>query len=256
MRPNRTPIIVGNWKMNTTPASAVDLAVAVAEKTAGAKGVLKVVCPPFVSLAAVRQALGGSGVLVGAQNVSARDSGAFTGEISANMLDGLVEFVIVGHSERRKLFGETDADVAAKARAAAGRRLRVILCVGEQLDVRKSGRAEAFVRAQLRSSLEGFDLFSYLCIAYEPVWAIGTGEAATPGQAGDMAAAIRDELKSLAGREPVDGLPILYGGSVTPENAGPFVDRPDIDGALVGGASLKADDFARIVQVTAGMIRK
>ena len=253
MKKGRTPIIAGNWKMNTTPSTAVELAKAIAEKTAGVKGVLRVVCPPFVSVHAVRQAVAGSGILIGVQNVYAKESGAFTGEVSAPMLDGLAEFVIVGHSERRKVFGETDADVAAKAKAVAARRIRAILCVGEPLDVRESGRAEQAVRSQLKASLEGFDAWSYLVVAYEPVWAIGTGKAATPEQAQDMAGAIRQELKSLAGREPVDGFPLLYGGSVTGENAGPFVDRPEIDGALVGGASLKADDFAKIVQVTASI---
>lgn len=239
--------------MNTTPSAGAELAKAIAAKSAAARGVLRVVCPPFVSLGVVRQALGGSGVLVGAQNVSAKDSGAYTGEVSASMLDGLADFVIVGHSERRRLFAETDADVAGKAAAAAAHRLRVILCVGETLEVRKSGRAEQHVRQQLRASTDGFTAWGYLAIAYEPVWAIGTGEAATPGQAQDMAAALRDEFKALAGREPVDGLPILYGGSVTGENAGPFLDRPDIDGALVGGASLKADDFCRIIQLASAM---
>jgi triosephosphate isomerase len=252
MKRGRTPIIAGNWKMNTTPSSAVELATAVAQKTAGTKGVIRIICPPFVSLQAVRLAAAGSGILVGAQNVHAKESGAFTGEVSAPMLDGVADCVIVGHSERRKFSGETDADAAAKARAAAARRIRPILCVGESLDVRESGRAEQFVRSQLRASTEGFDAWGYLIVAYEPVWAIGTGRAATPAQAQDMAA-VRQELKSLAGREPVDGFPILYGGSVTAENAGPFVDRPDIDGALVGGASLKADEFAKIVQVTAGI---
>jgi triosephosphate isomerase len=169
------------------------------------------------------------------------------------MLDGLADFVIVGHSERRRLNGEADADVAAKAAAAAARRLRVILCVGETLEVRKSGKAEQHVRAQLRASTAGFNAWGYLAIAYEPVWAIGTGEAATPAQAQDMAAALRSEFVSLAGKEPVDGLPVLYGGSVTGENAGPFLDRPDIDGALVGGASLKADDFAKIIMLASQM---
>jgi triosephosphate isomerase len=253
MRKGRTPVIAGNWKMNTTPATAVELARAVAEKTAGVKGVIRVLCPPFVSLYAVRQAVAGSGILIGAQNVHAKESGAFTGEVSAQMLDGLADCVIVGHSERRKLSGESDADVAAKAMAAAARRIRPILCVGEPLEVRQSGRAEQHVRAQLRASLEGFDAWSYLIVAYEPVWAIGAGQAATPEQAQEMAGAVRQELKSLAGREPVDGFPVLYGGSVTGENVGPFVDRPDVDGALVGGASLRADEFARIVQVTAGI---
>lgn len=239
--------------MNTTPASAVELAKAVAEKTAGVKGVVRVVCPPSVALYSVRQAVAGSGVLVAAQNVHAKESGAFTGEVSAQMLEGLADCVIVGHSERRKLFGETDADVAAKVSAAAGRRLRPILCVGEPLDVRQSGRAEQHVRQQLRSSTDGFTGWSYLIVAYEPVWAIGTGQAATPQQAQDMMGAIRLELTALAGKEPVDGFPLLYGGSVTAENAGPFLDRPDVDGALVGGASLKAEDFAKIVQLAAGI---
>ena len=261
MNPKRKPIIAGNWKMNTTPATAAELASAVAQKTAGMKGVTRVVCPPFVSLHAVKQAVVGSGIAVGAQNVYFKDSGAFTGEISVPMLEGLVEYVIVGHSERRRILGETDADVAAKAKAVAARQMRPILCVGEPLEVRKAGRAEQTVREQLRASLAGYDAlrgsqdgaWGLLVVAYEPVWAIGTGEAASPEQAQAMAAALRAELRSLAGAV-ADSTPVLYGGSVTAENAGPFVDRPDIDGALVGGASLKPDDFAKIVHVTAQVV--
>ncbi len=249
------PVIAGNWKMNTTPASAVDLARAVAEATAGTKGVVRLICPPFVALQAVKAALEGTGVSAGAQNVHAKESGAFTGEVSVQMLEGLVEYVIVGHSERRRLFAESDADVTAKAKAVAARRMRPIVCVGEPLDVRRAGRAEETVRAQLRASLAGFANWPLLAMAYEPVWAIGTGEAASPEQAQAMAAALRAELRSLAG-SAAGSVPMLYGGSVTAENAGPFLDRPDIDGALVGGASLKASDFAKIVSIAAQMVRR
>ena len=252
----RTPVIAGNWKMNTTPDSGVELARGVVDGTAGISGVTTIVCPPFVSLQAVKSAVEGSAVLVGAQNVSAEPSGAFTGEISVEMLAGLVTHVIVGHSERRSLYGETDGNVAGKAVAAASGGLKPIVCVGESLDVRRAGDAEPFCRRQVRESLAGYADWESLLLAYEPVWAIGTGQAASPRDAQAIAHAIRDELSGIAGQAAAQQVPVLYGGSVNPENAGPFIDRPDIDGALVGGASLNADDFSAIVRVTAGLTVK
>ncbi len=249
----RTPVIAGNWKMNTTTQSAVELARGVVDGTAGLAGVTTIICPPFVSLQAVKSAVEGSNVLVGAQNVSHEPSGAFTGEISVEMLAGLVTHVIVGHSERRSLYGETDDDVAGKSVAASAGGLMPIVCVGESLDVRRAGDAEQFCRRQVRESLAGFSDWDSLVVAYEPVWAIGTGQAASPRDAQAIARAIRDELSEIAGQASAEVIPVLYGGSVNPENAGPFIDRPDIDGALVGGASLNAEDFSAIVRVTAGL---
>ncbi len=252
----RTPVIAGNWKMNTTPRSAVELARGVVDGTVGLADVTTIVCPPFVSLQAVKSAVEGSGVKVAAQNVSAEPSGAFTGETSVEMLTGLATHVIVGHSERRSLYGEMDEFVAAKAVAVAAGGLKPIVCVGESLDVRRAGDAEQFCRAQIRNSLTGYSNWESLLVAYEPLWAIGTGQAAAPRDAQAIARAIRDELSGIAGQAYADQIPVLYGGSVNPENAGPFIDHPDIDGALVGGASLKADDFSAIVRVTAGLAVK
>jgi triosephosphate isomerase len=248
----RRPVIAGNWKMNTSIAEAVALARAVAKSTAGQSGVTRIVCPPFVSLQPVASAIAGTGLDVGAQNLHHEEKGAFTGEISASMLVGLVSHVIVGHSERRTMFCETDASVALKALAAVRAGISPIVCVGETLDARKQGRAVDTVRSQVRASLEGFTDWDRLVLAYEPLWAIGTGEAASPMQAQEMAAAIRAELSQLAA-DAAEAVPILYGGSVNGENIGPFIDRDDIDGALVGGASLKADEFSKIIRLTASV---
>lgn len=248
---SRKPLIAGNWKMNTTPAEGRELAAAIASGSAEFSSVEVIVCPPFTGLADASQAVSGTEVAIGAQNVSAEASGAFTGEVSVSMLKGLVSHVIVGHSERRALFGETDEGVAAKAVAAHAADLTPILCVGENLETRKSGKAIAAVRSQLRDSLAGYSGWDSLIVAYEPVWAIGTGEAASPQQAQEIIGELRQELVSLAGPDAAARIRILYGGSVNSNNIGPFVDRADIDGALVGGASLKSDEFVRIVEMTA-----
>jgi triosephosphate isomerase len=222
-----------------------------------------VICPPFVCLAAVRDALAGpdvvavdgSGVAVGAQNVHHETAGAFTGETSAAMLAGVATWVIVGHSERRRDAGETDVLIGRKLRAARAAGLRTILCVGEQLDERESGRAEAVVDAQVRGCLDGADLAAlgvgdglpWLTIAYEPVWAIGTGRTARGADAAAMAVRIRATLAALGMPGGGEGVPVLYGGSVTSASIGEFLAEPDIDGALVGGASLKPDEMAGIV---------
>ena len=239
--------------MNTTPQSAVELARGIVDGTAGIAGVTTIICPPFVSLQAVKSVIDGSDVSVGAQNVSAEPSGAYTGEVSVGMLAGLATYVIVGHSERRSLYGETDDDVAGKAVAVAAGGLKPIVCVGESLEVRRAGDAERYCRRQVRESLAEYSDWESLVVAYEPVWAIGTGQAASPRDAQAIARAIRDELSDIAGQVHAGQIPVLYGGSVNPENAGPFVDRPDVDGALVGGASLQAGDFSAIVRVTAGL---
>lgn len=251
---SRIPVIAGNWKMNTTPAEGGDLAAAVASGTVPYQAVDVIVCPPYTGLAAAAEAVSGSMVHVGAQDMSAEESGAHTGEVSASMLTGLVSHVIIGHSERRSMYGETDANVAAKVGAVHRSGFVPILCVGENLEIRKSGNAVSAVRAQVQASLTGFTGWDSLIVAYEPVWAIGTGEAASPQQAQEIVGELREELVTLAGADAASAIRILYGGSVNSRNIGPFVDRPDIDGALVGGASLQDDEFVRIVEMTARLL--
>jgi triosephosphate isomerase len=258
----RRVIVAANWKMNTTPADAGELARTIAARTRE-PGVVRVICPPYVCLAAVGVALGaadlaasdGTGVAVGAQNVHHEAAGAYTGEVSAPMLAGLATWVIVGHSERRRDANETDALIGAKLRAARAAGLRTILCVGEQLAEREAGRAEAVVRDQVMGCLEEADLASlgseedlpWLTIAYEPVWAIGTGRTARGADAAAMAIAIRRTLAELGMPDGGEGIPVLYGGSVTSATIDEFLAEPSIDGALVGGASLKPDEMAGIV---------
>ena len=247
----RPVIVAGNWKMHTTPADAAELAVTIARRTSESD-VVRVLCPPFVCLAAVRDALAaepaGRDVAVGAQNVHHEAAGAFTGETSAQMLAGLVSWVIVGHSERRRDAGETDALISRKALRARDAGLRVILCVGEQLADRESGGADEVVRRQVRGSLEGVTAPApWLTIAYEPVWAIGTGRNAQGSDAASMAGVIRATLAELGFPEGGGGVPVLYGGSVSSSNIDEFMAEPSIDGALVGGASLKPDEMAGIV---------
>ncbi|MCH7970281.1 MAG: triose-phosphate isomerase [Chloroflexi bacterium] len=242
----RTPVIAGNWKMNTDVVSGLELAREILEQSDGITGVEKIVCPPFVALAGISELLGGSSVHVGAQNVSANENGAYTGEISTSMLKGLVSHVIVGHSERRALYDETSADVAAKAAAVVSAGLIPILCVGEALEIRQAGNAISFVADQLESSLAGYTAWESLIVAYEPVWAIGTGEAATSEQAQEMTAVCREVIRKLA-PNAADSVRVLYGGSVNSGNIDELLEQPDIDGALVGGASLKADEFSKLI---------
>ena len=242
----RTPVIAGNWKMNTDVVSGLELAREILERSDGTTGVEKIVCPPFVALAGISELLGGSSVHVGAQNVSANENGAYTGEISTSMLEGLASHVIVGHSERRALYDETSADVAAKAAAVVSAGLIPILCVGEALEIRQAGNAISFVADQLESSLAGYTAWESLIVAYEPVWAIGTGEAATSEQAQEMTAVCREVIRKLA-PNAADSVRVLYGGSVNSGNIDELLEQPDIDGALVGGASLKADEFSKLI---------
>lgn len=243
----RTPIVAGNWKMNTTLADAAALARDVRAGVDGITGVTTVVCPPAVSIVPVSMALEGSSVLVGAQDVNPNPPGAHTGELSAGMLAGLCTFVIVGHSERRAIYGESDASTAGKAKAALAAGLRPIICVGEPLEIRENGRAELFVTAQIAGSLAGISDISQVSIAYEPVWAIGTGRAASPEIAQEMAAMIRVAVADLYSEEAAGEMPVLYGGSVNAGNCVTFAAAPDIDGALVGGASLNGQEFTKIV---------
>ena len=245
------PLIAGNWKMNTTVGEAREL---VAEMKPGLEtvdGAQVVLCPPFTALAEVRRLLDGTTIGLGAQDMYHESTGAYTGEVSPLMLAELCDYVILGHSERRHLFGEKGADTGKKVPAALAAGLRPILCVGERLDERESGRAEAVVMEQLRQGLARVDSPRVMVVAYEPVWAIGTGVAATPENAQDMMATIRSTLSSLYGVEAAGGVPVLYGGSVTTENVADFIRQPDVDGALVGGASLKAESFVELVQKSA-----
>ena len=250
MQAMRPVIIAANWKMNTTPGDAGELAREIARRT-DEPGVVRVICPPFVCLAAVRDALAGEDVAVGAQNVHYELAGAYTGEVSAAMLAGLATWVILGHSERRRDAGETDSLVGAKLRRAIASGLRPIVCVGEQLADRDAGRAEAVVAAQVTGLLAGIDgaalAGSGVVIAYEPVWAIGTGRTARGADAAAMAERIRTTVETAGHFEVAAGLPVLYGGSVTSASIGEFLAEPSIDGALVGGASLKPDEMAGIV---------
>ena len=241
--------VAGNWKMNLGLADAVRLASDVVRETADDAQVVTVaVCPPAVWLEAVAERVRTSGVTLGAQNVHPQASGAFTGEVAPPMLREVgVRYVIVGHSERRQLFGESSAFVAEKVRAVVGAGMVPILCVGETLDEREGGDAEAVVLGQLAASLDGVALDdpAGLVVAYEPVWAIGTGRTATPEQAQAMHAAVRAALAQRSGGR--EGVEVLYGGSVKPDNAAELFAQPDLDGALVGGASLDAGSFAAIV---------
>ncbi len=245
----RIPIVAGNWKMNTTIAEGLALLDDMLPRLQLYSSVERVVCPPFVSLAAVADRLRGTDVGVGAQNLHPEPKGAFTGEISAPMLEDLAAYVIVGHSERRHYFGEDDALVHGKVEAALQVGLVPIVCVGESLEQNERGEAEAVVTNQVRAALEGVEHLSAVVVAYEPIWAIGTGRAATPEGANATIAVIRRTVAEVGGQAVADGLRVQYGGSVTAENFGAFVAQPDIDGALVGGASLKADQFIEIVRL-------
>ncbi len=246
----RPIVIAANWKMNTTPADAGDLARTIASRTRVA-GVTRVICPPYVSLATVRDALVGEDVAVGAQNVHHEPAGAYTGEVSTAMLAGLATWVILGHSERRAYFGETDALVGKKLDRVVAAGLRPILCVGEVLADREAGRETQVVDGQLRGALDGRDAAvlaaAGLVIAYEPVWAIGTGRTASAADAAAMADAIRASLVALGWGSVAEATPVLYGGSVTAANVGEILGKPSVDGALIGGASLKPDEMDAIV---------
>ena len=241
--------MAGNWKMNTTVAEARSLAEAVADRVGSSTEVTTVLCPPFVSLTAVAEAVSGSSITVGAQNIHPAASGAFTGEISAPMLAEMCSHVIIGHSERRALFSETDEFVNEKVLAAFESGLTPILCVGEQLDDREAGRADQVVEAQVRGGLAGVESPGSLVVAYEPVWAIGAGRAATPETAQQIMTHIRSVLASIFGDEPASSVPLPYGGSANPGNIEGFMAQPDINGALVGGAALDADSFCQMVEI-------
>jgi len=247
----RIPFIAGNWKMNTTVTEAEQLVLEMLDKLDRLEGVEKVLCPPFVSLVAVNMMLRGSSIKLGAQNMYFETGGAYTGEISPPMLRELCEFVILGHSERRWYFGETDEIVNKKIKAALANKLTPILCVGERLAENEAGKTEEVVNRQVTAALNGAEPISNLVVAYEPVWAIGTGKAASGEQAAATIQFIRGVLAKLWNKSIAQDLRILYGGSVTRANIAEFISHPEIDGALVGGASLKAEEFASIVEQTA-----
>lgn len=248
----RTPFIAGNWKMNLLRDSSVALIHGLLDAV-GENRVDVAVCPPSVYLHDVGAALSGSGIALGAQNMSDKAEGAYTGEVSAAMLADLgCKYVILGHSERRQLFGETDGSVNEKLSAALSGNLLPIVCVGETLDEREGGTTADVIATQVRGSLAGLtkEQAGSLVVAYEPVWAIGTGKTASPEQAEEVHAQIRGLLTELFG-EVAETIRIQYGGSVKPDNAAELLGKPNIDGALVGGASLKADSFAAIVAAAA-----
>lgn len=242
----RKPFIAGNWKMHTTEREAVDLALGIADATDGARSDVAI-CVPFPHLASIREAIARRPLKVGAQDVYWEAKGAFTGEVSTAMLESYCTLVIIGHSERRQYFGETDEWVNRKLKAVLASSLDPIVCVGETIDQRRGGETEAVLERQLRVGLEGVELSGRITVAYEPVWAIGTGETATPQIAQEACAFIRSRLRELGGNA-ADDIRIQYGGSVNPGNAAELLALPDIDGALVGGASLNAEQFAAIVR--------
>ena len=246
-----TTIIAGNWKMNTTRQEALALVEQMRDALDAESAVLSLLCPPFVHLESVADLLRGTSVALGAQNMHPESSGAFTGEVSPDMLQDLCQFVILGHSERRELFGETDEFINSKVRAAIAADLRPILCVGERLEQREGGEAEAVVERQLALGLEGVEDATPLVVAYEPVWAIGTGRAATPDVAQAMMASIRGVLATRFRPDTASQIPLLYGGSVNAANAADYVREPDVNGALVGGASLDPEAFVQIVRLAA-----
>jgi len=244
----RKPLIAGNWKMQMTPDETRAFCTALVATGINAQRADVAVFPPFVALAAAAEVLAGNPVGLGAQNVHPAEAGAFTGEISIPMLLTIgCRYVIIGHSERRALFGESSAFAAEKVGATSGTGLVPVLCVGEQLDEREADRTESVVRSQLQPVLDGLETPGELVVAYEPVWAIGTGRTASPDQAQSVHAFIRALLAECWG-EQGDAVRILYGGSVKPSNAAELLAQPDIDGALVGGASLEVESFKQIVE--------
>jgi len=247
----RTPLVVANWKMNTTVNDGVALAKELRAELGTVKGVEKVLCPPFVSLVPISEVLNGSSIKLGAQNIHFEESGAYTGEISPLMLKGLCRFVIIGHSERRIYFNESLEVINKKIKAALKAELKPILCVGENHKEEEAGESVGTITGQLRSALDGVREIGNLTIAYEPVWAIGTGKAAAPREVNSTANIIRRVIESVYGDDFEDRVRVIYGGSVTVDNIRDFMHEEHIDGAIVGGASLRASDFTAIVKKTA-----
>ena len=246
----RKAVIAGNWKMNKTPAEAKELIAAIAPLVKDA-GCEVIACTPFVDLSAAQEAAQGTNIQIGAENCHWEKSGAYTGEISAEMLSSMgVNIVIIGHSERRQYFGETDVTVQKRVRAALDAGLTVILCVGETLEQREQGITSELVAMQTKIALGGVtaEELKRIIIAYEPVWAIGTGTTATAEQANEVCHTIREVIAGLYGKDAADAFTIQYGGSMNAGNAAELLAQPDVDGGLLGGASLKPNDFATIVK--------
>ncbi len=254
----RTPLIAGNWKMNTDSSSAAELAAAIVCRAGEVTDAELLVCPPTIYLTQVRDSIGDAAVSLGAQNMYHESGGAYTGETSVSMLNDIgAKYVILGHSERRHIMGESDEDVNKKTHAALQAGLRPIVCVGELLEQREAGQTTEVIRGQMEGSLADVtaEQISSVVIAYEPVWAIGTGKVATPEQAEEVHADLRKQLTERYNAEIADTVRILYGGSVKPDNAETLLGQPNIDGALIGGASLKADDFLAIAAAGAAVVQ-
>jgi triosephosphate isomerase len=250
----RTPIIAGNWKMHKTIAEATTLVEEMRGELAQIRGVDRVLCPPFTALSAVAELIEGTDIGLGGQNMYWREKGAFTGEISPLMLKELCQNVIIGHSERRKYFGETDEAVNCKAKVAFEHGLTPIICVGENLEQNEAGLTEEWVSGQVRAALNGLEgeQVASLIIAYEPIWAIGTGKPATgTGANAIIGQVVRGTVASLFGEKIAQATRIQYGGSVKPENIVEFMSQPEIDGALVGGACIVAEKFIAITRLAA-----
>jgi triosephosphate isomerase len=247
----RIPIIAGNWKMYKTQKEAFQLASALKQKLSDIKQVKVILCPPFTALSSVKEATSGSDILLGAQNMHWEEKGAYTGEVSPKMLLTIgCKYVIIGHSERRNYFFETNESVNLKIKSALGFGLIPIVCVGERLEEREANKTEQVVENHMKGAFLGLtaDLVKKCVIAYEPVWAIGTGKTATPSQANEVHLFIRELLSSMFEKDCAEKVNILYGGSVKPENSKELVEMSEIDGALVGGASLDANSFEKIVR--------
>ena len=245
----RTPLVAGNWKMNKTVAEARELVATMSAKLREIPNVEKVLCPPFIAIPALAEILAGSEIGLGAQNLHWEEKGAFTGEVAPGMVKEFCQYVIIGHSERRTYFGETDESVNRKLHAAMKAGLIPIVCVGETLEQYEAGSTSDVVRRQINVGLAGIDSPAKIVVAYEPVWAIGTGKASSGENANFVhEKVIRPALSDLFGAQAGDAIRILYGGSVTAANAAEFFAYPDIDGALVGGASLKPDEFVAITK--------
>ncbi len=254
----RIPIIAGNWKMYKTPAEAEAFVRELAPKLAPYTNVERVVCPPYLAIPAVRSALQGTAIKVGAQDVHWENEGAYTGRVSPLMLKGWVEYVIIGHSECRRDLGDTDETVNKKVKAALAHGLTPIIACGESLQQNEAGETRAFVSQQIRGAYAGLSAEQALktVVAYEPIWAIGTGRNATATQANDIiGGVVRRTLADLYGNEVARQIRIQYGGSVKPDNMAEYIAQSDIDGALVGGASLKVDSFVELVRITAETVK-
>ena len=247
----RKTIVAGNWKMHKLPGECKEFILQLKERAAAAKWCDIVLCVPFTHLTAAVKAARGTRIAIGAQNCHFAEKGAYTGEISCGMLADLgVKYVIIGHSERRQYFGETDSDVNKKIKAALEAGLRPIVCLGEGLDVRENNAAVDYIRLQLKAALRDItpQQLRRIVLAYEPVWAIGTGKVATPEQANEVGSAIRETLRALYGARTARGVSILYGGSLSESNAESMFAMPDVDGGLIGGASLETGSLAAIIE--------